>query len=116
MLPYRNNDLPDISKPVEPLKYSQPNPLTKGPTLSDEPKGRSHTNLTSTSSASLANLSSNESLLMAGHARRRAGNVGKLGKLGRLERSKSAPSLNGKCPSIRASYLIIFYAYYSFSH
>lgn len=97
----RNKDLPDISNPVPVMKYSQGNISHQSHNnniQSSEPALRyPQTNLSTTSSTSMANLSSTETLLMAGHARKRTGNnTGKLARLGRLERSKSAPSLNGR--------------------
>ena len=94
------------------MKYSQGNPAPVSasynqPThsMSEPPppvkQAQQQSNLMTTNSTSLANLSStgSESLILAGQARKRSGNAnnGKLGRIGRgLERSRSAPALNGE--------------------
>ncbi|XP_067939328.1 uncharacterized protein [Watersipora subatra] len=93
-VPKRNHDLPDIGKPTPPLKYSQTNPLASP----DEESRRPQSNLMSTNSTSMANLSVSDTLQRSGYQRSRPNNPGKLGKLGKLERSRSAPSLNGMIP------------------
>ncbi|KAF6019171.1 hypothetical protein EB796_022474 [Bugula neritina] len=91
-----SQNLPDISQPVPPPKYGKSGG-SYGQVAAESSIREPQTNLSKMNSSSMANLSySNETLLMAGHARRRPiNNSNKLGKLGKLERSRSAPTLNG---------------------